>query len=86
MKNRKISYINIIVEVNDDGFLAKCPALQGAFAEGDTIDEAIFNCVDVIKMIVDYKTERMENIGMHQIDITPNMQYSLTLPLTMTRA
>ncbi len=42
MKNEKISYINIIINVNDDGYMAQCPGIQGAFAEGDTIEEAIF--------------------------------------------
>jgi len=40
--------------------LANCPLIQGAFAEGDTIEEAIFNCLDVIKMILEYRDERGE--------------------------
>lgn len=49
------------MEANDDGYLARCPGIQGAFAEGDTIEEAIFNCIDVIKMIIAYRTERRKS-------------------------
>jgi predicted RNase H-like HicB family nuclease len=40
-----------------DGYLARIPGIQGAFAEGDTLEDAMFNCVDVFKMIIDYKKE-----------------------------
>ena len=59
----KIAYLSIIVEPNEDGFLAKCPSIQGAFAEGDTVEEAVFNCIDVVKMIFDYRKERNESLG-----------------------
>ena len=58
--NPKASYLPLIVEINEDGYLAHCPGLQGAFAEGDTIEEAMFNCIDVIKLIFAYRVERGE--------------------------
>jgi len=67
MRNGKLSYINIVITVNDDGYLAQCPGIQGAFAEGDTIEEAIFNCVDVLKMIEDYRKERSETINLNAL-------------------
>ncbi|MDZ7302036.1 MAG: type II toxin-antitoxin system HicB family antitoxin [candidate division KSB1 bacterium] len=48
---------------NDEGFLASVPIIQGAFAEGDSIEDAVFNCVDVLKMIFDYRRERGESMG-----------------------
>lgn len=61
MQKTKAAYLwAIVVEPNDSGYLARCPGIQGAFAEGDTIEEAIFNCVDVIKLIADYCAERGE--------------------------
>ena len=47
----------IVLEPNDDGYLATVPGVQGAFAEGDTVEEAIFSCVDVVKMIAAYRLE-----------------------------
>ena len=60
MKTTKIAHLPVTIERNDDGFLASCSLIQGAFAEGDTIEEAIFNCLDVIKMILEYHDERGE--------------------------
>lgn len=45
------------IEGNDDGFLATCPQIEGAFAEGDTQFDALYNLLDVIKMIQDYQHE-----------------------------
>ncbi len=59
MKTGKAAYLNIIITVNDDGYLAQCPGIQGAFAEGGTIDEAIFNCTDVLEMISDYRSKEI---------------------------
>ncbi len=59
----KILYLTLVAEVNDDGFLVRCPSIDGGFAEGDTLDEAIFNCVDVVKMILAYRAERSATTG-----------------------
>ena len=53
----------MIVEPNDDGYLVSVPRIQGAFAEGDTIEEAMLNCVDVVKMIFDNRLERHKQVG-----------------------
>ena len=60
MKEKNTIVVSIIVETNDDGYLASVPDIQGAFAEGDTVEEAIFNCVDVLKMIFAFRRERGE--------------------------
>lgn len=81
--NPKASYLPLIVEVNEDGYLAHCPGLQGAFAEGDTIEEAIFNCVDVVKLIFAYRIERGEVNRWPEIELTPQMQLSFSIPIAM---
>lgn len=62
MKPKKTMLASIKIARNDDGFLASIPGVQGAFAEGDTIEEAIFNCIDVVKMIMEYRKERGEKL------------------------
>jgi predicted RNase H-like HicB family nuclease len=57
MSGQKAVWLSLVVEKNDDGFLARVPGVQGAFAEGETIEEALFNCVDVVKMIAAYRAE-----------------------------
>jgi predicted RNase H-like HicB family nuclease len=48
MLSKNIFYLPIVIEMNNDGYLASSPDIQGAFAEGDTTHDAIFNCVDVV--------------------------------------
>jgi hypothetical protein len=61
MKISKAAGLSIKLEKNGDGYLASVPGLHGGFAEGDTVEQAIFNCVDVVKMIAEYKAERGES-------------------------
>ena len=60
---KKNTYIyKIKVEKLDEGgFLAVCSDLKGALAEGDTMEEAIENCQDAIKVILEYKKERAKS-------------------------
>jgi predicted RNase H-like HicB family nuclease len=81
MRNTKAFLLSLVVETNDDGYLAQCPGIQGAFAEGDTIEEAIFNCVDVIKMIANYRAERGESLGFHALDLTPQTRLTVSVPV-----
>lgn len=50
--------LSMQIEKNDDGYLASMSGNEGGFAEGDFIEEAVFNWVDVIKMIFTYRIER----------------------------
>lgn len=47
--------MEIVIENNDDGFLAQCPTIDGTFAEGDTKLGALCNLFDVIRMIDNYR-------------------------------
>ncbi len=58
MKNKSAIILSMIVEPTNDGYLVSVPGMQGAFAEGDTGEEAVFNCVDIVKMIIAYRLER----------------------------
>jgi len=77
----KIMYLPVVVEANDDGYLARCLGIQGAFAEGDTVEEAIFNCIDVVKMIVSYRAERGEQLKASEVELTPGMQITASIPV-----
>lgn len=60
MKNRKKIYLYpVTIEAHKEGgFHAKCPKLQGAWADGDTVQEAIANLKDVIGHILEYRRTR----------------------------
>ena len=63
MQDEKVSYLSIVIESNEGGYLARRPGIQGAFVEGDTIEETIFNCVDVVKMISAYRAKRSKRLA-----------------------
>ncbi len=81
MKNLRTVLLSIVIAPNDDGYLVRCPNIQGAFAEGDTVEEAIFNCVDVVKMIYQYRTERGESLETPEIEITSQKQLAFSMPM-----
>jgi len=77
----KTILLSLIVAANNDGYLARCPGIQGAFAEGDTIEEAIFNCVDVVKMIAQYRAERGEALAALVLEMTPETRVAVSIPV-----
>ena len=78
MKKNKTIFASFELEKNDDGYLATIPGIQGAFAEGETVEEAIFNCVDVVKMIIQYRKERNEPLGFNEFVFTKNSRLTFS--------
>jgi len=79
--NTRAILLSLVLEVNDGGYMASAPGLQGAFGEGDTIEEAIFNCVDVVKLIAAYRAERGESLGFNEIELTPETRITIAVPV-----
>lgn len=47
------------MEKGVDGFyVAECPVLEGCYAQGKTVDEALKNVKDVIAMVLEEKPAR----------------------------
>ena len=78
MSDTQAIFLSLVLQVNDDGYLASVPDLQGAFAEGDTVEEAIFNCIDVVKLIAAYRAERL---GFNRVELTPNTRPTVAVPV-----
>lgn len=54
MKN--LNFYPIKIEEQDEGgFLASCPTIQGAWAEGETIKAAVDNLSDIVGKVLDYR-------------------------------
>lgn len=81
MKADRTIYLSLVLEANDDGYLASAPGIQGAFAEGDTVEEALFNCVDVVKLIAAYRAERGESLGLDSFKLAPGTRLAVTMPV-----
>ncbi len=74
----KITDFDITVRENKGGgCIARCEDIQGAFAEGDTPEDAIANCVGVIDMIIAYKRERNEQIPLGEQRETDSVLVSI---------
>ncbi|MBW6518626.1 MAG: type II toxin-antitoxin system HicB family antitoxin [ANME-2 cluster archaeon] len=43
----------VVIEKDDDGYFAMCPALQGCYSQGDTYEEALDNIRDAIRLHIE---------------------------------
>ena len=57
----------VFVEKDDKWFSAFCPSLQGCYAQGKTLEEAIKNIRDVIKLHIKDKIAEKETIQTHNL-------------------
>ncbi|MDB9447102.1 MAG: type II toxin-antitoxin system HicB family antitoxin [Sphaerospermopsis kisseleviana] len=80
---RKPKLVSMIIETNADGYLARIPGIQGAFAEGDSPQEAMFNCIDVLQMIIDYKQEQNQTLKLGEIEVNSNTQFTVAIPVSL---
>ena len=72
----KIYNLTVVIEKDEDGnFLAICPALQGCYADGETMEEALEMIESVIKMHIE---DRLEN-G----EVIPEEMYSSQLKIAV---
>ena len=81
MKTNRAIYLSLVLEANEDGYLASVPGVQGAFAEGDTVEEAIFNCIDVVKLINAYRSERGESLGFNAVEFLSGTRLTVAIPI-----
>jgi len=53
----------IFIEKDEDGvYIVECPALKGCYSQGDTIEEAIENIKDAIRLHIEARKEIGEEI------------------------
>ncbi len=52
----------IIIEQDEDGYLAICPELQGCYSQGDTYEEVVSNIKDAINLHLQDRVAENEDI------------------------
>ena len=57
-KNMKNYHFSVIIEKDEDGYVARCNELQGCYTQADTYEEVIENIKDAISLHV---TDRLES-------------------------
>ena len=83
-KKSSLQLISIVIEGNEDGYLARISNIQGAFAEGDTPQEAIFNCLDVLSMIIEYRKHMIQPLEVGHLDLNLDTGLTVTLPVQLS--
>ncbi len=72
---------SITVTQQDDGvFLAECKDVQGAWSEGNSADEAVENCKDAIKGVIQYHQEH--NLALPAVKNIQEKRFTLEYPLS----
>ena len=49
----KTYFSPIIIEQDNDGYVASCPTLQGCYTQGDTYEATMGNIIDAIQLHVE---------------------------------
>jgi predicted RNase H-like HicB family nuclease len=42
----------VVIEKNEDGYFAMCPAFEGCYSQGDTYEKALENIKDAIRLVL----------------------------------
>lgn len=63
MKNYRFS---VIIEKDEDGYVASCNELQGCYTQGETYEEVIENIKDAIQLHIEDRIEAGEEIPQPQ--------------------
>lgn len=78
----KMRVFPIIIEpLEEGGFLANCPLLQGCRAEGNTYSETIENIQDVIKIHIEAREANGEIISEISVPKKTNLRMTLPIPV-----
>jgi predicted RNase H-like HicB family nuclease len=57
----------IIIEKDENGYLAYCPELQGCYTQGDTYEEALANIKDAIALHIQDRVENGETVSRPEV-------------------
>jgi len=80
--DKQIYFFPITVEsLEEGGFLAMCPSLQGCHAEGETYGQAIENIQDVIKLQIKARKKYGDILPNVSVPTKTELSFSLPLPV-----
>ena len=56
---RRDTQVPVFIEKDEDGFyVVECPLFEGCYSQGKTVDEALRNIREVIRLIVEEESNR----------------------------
>ncbi len=65
-----------VIEKDEYGYFAMCPALQGCYSQGDTYEEALENIKDAIRLHIEdihemgEKIEKINSFSLVALEVT----------------
>jgi len=65
-------HLDVKIEEDPEGYLLSCPKLQGCFAHGSTLDEAIKNLKEVAELLITDMLEDGEDVPLHEVQDPKN--------------
>ena len=54
--------VSVVIEKDEDGYYAFCPALQGCYTQAETYEELLKNLEDIIKLHIEDRKEEGEEV------------------------
>ena len=69
-----------VTQESENLFVAECSDLEGAWAEGETAEEAVENCKDAIKGVLQYYREH--NLPQARMKTTKRKSFTLEYPMS----
>lgn len=73
----------VVTQLEEGGFLARCPKLPGCLAEGNTISEALANALDVANNLISLYRQEHVPIKLHMVkksSLAHPLKFSVSLP------
>lgn len=55
-------HLPIVIEGDEDGYVATCPTLQGCYTQGKTYEEALKNITDAIRLHIEDRRASAEEV------------------------
>lgn len=69
--------VSVVVEKDKNGYYAYCPELQGCYSQGDTYEEVVENIRDAIKLHIEDRLIRGEEIPQPEITSIANIEVAV---------
>lgn len=66
--------ISVVVEVDDDGYYAFCPELEGCQSQGKTLEEVMANIREAVELYLETMTEDEKQIALSREILTTSLE------------
>lgn len=78
-RKRRDTQVPVFIERDEDGFyVVECPLFEGCYSQGKTLDEALRNIREVIRLVAEEKRNRdilrayhPKEVSLHTITLQP---------------